>query len=220
MSTVGLVLHQIVLVQRGVGTVLSCARNRMHREEKQKAKVRRAHHSNDSLSTTTPTRTPACGALPQALTLTGKGDLILHEGALHIQPPPSIYPLSRAGSATPPPTGTAWGTAHPPRALTVSGGSLDVSGGGAAVRSTRANSPALLVSVGLLDQDFEGEKGDDVLPGNGVDGMGGVGEESGFAYSGVALAVNVRETSQGGEGEERKIQEKGRAFSWLVVVGL
>eukprot|EP00903_Cladosiphon_okamuranus_P017553 g16167.t1 len=131
------------------------------------------------------------------LTLTGTGDLILQEGTLHIQPPPSLYPLSRAGSETPSPTSTTWGTSNPPKALTVSGGSLDVNGGGAAVRSTRGSSPALLVSVGLLDQGSEGDKGDDVLHGNGVDGMGDDDEEAGFSFSDVALAVNVRESSLG-----------------------
>lgn len=62
-------------------------------------------------------------------------------------------------------------------------------GGGAAVRSTRVSSPALSVSVGLLDQDSDAERGD------------GAGEESSFAYSGVALAVNVQESGLGGEGD-------------------
>lgn len=134
---------------------------------------------------------PCVAALPQALTLTGTGDLILHEGGLHIRPPPSIYPLSRAGSTNPPSPSNAWGTTIPPKALTVSGGSLEVRGGGAAVRSTRANSPALMVSVGPLE---------DTLGGNGIDGIGGgEGDESRFTYSGVALAVNVREPSPRGE---------------------
>lgn len=152
---------------------------------------------------TTPIRIPARGALLQAMTLTGAGDLILHQGALHIQPPPSVYPLSWAGSATSPLANTAWGTAHPPKVLTVSGGSLEVRGGGAAVRSTRSNSPALAVLVGL-DQSFEGERGD------GMDGLGGVGEESRFSYSGVALAVNVGESGLGGEGEREETLAKGR----------
>lgn len=129
------------------------------------------------------------------------GDLILHEGALHIQPPRSIYPLPRAGSTTLPPSSAAWGTAHPPKALTVSGGSLDVCGGGAAVRSTRADSPALLVSVGLLGQGLEGERAGG--------GLGGVDEGSGFSYSGVALAVNVQESALGGKGEGEETVEKG-----------
>lgn len=145
------------------------------------------------------------------MTLTGTGDLILHEGALHVQPPPSIYQSSQAGSTTPLSTSTAWGTSHPPKALTVSGGSLDVRGGGAAVRSTRANSPALLVSVGRLDRGFKGGKGDDTPRSNDIDGLGGVGEEPSFAYTGVALAVNVRESGLGGEGEAETTLPKGHA---------
>ena len=147
-----------------------------------------------------PIRVPARFTLPQALTLTGTGDLILHEGALHIQPAPSIYP-SRAGSTIPLPSRTAWGTARPPKALTVSGGSLDVRGGGAAVRSTRVNGPALLVSVGLLDQGFD-EEGGDAPRSDGMD-------ESSFSYSGVALAVNVRESDLGGEGEGEQALAEG-----------
>lgn len=79
------------------------------------------------------------------------------------------------------------------------------------MRSTRANSPALLVSVGLLDEGFEGETSDDGLG-------GGVGEKSSFSYSGAALAVNVRESDLGGEGEGEEALAEGRAWDWLVDV--
>ena len=82
------------------------------------------------------------------------------------------------------------------------------------MRSTRANSPALQVSVGLLDQGFEGHTGDGVFHDNGLDGTGGVGEESSFSYSGVALAVNVRESGLGGEGEGEEVVETKRALSY------
>lgn len=124
------------------------------------------------------------------MTLTGTGDLVLHEGALHIKPPPFIYPGSGIGegSTRPPPGSNHWGTVNPPKALTVSGGLLDVRGAGAQVQSTRANSPALLVSVGPLDQGLDGE------------GEGGVGEGAeAFSYSGVAMAVNVRDVGNRGK---------------------
>ncbi len=124
------------------------------------------------------------------MTLTGTGDLVLHEGALHIQPPPFLYPgsVTGEGSTRYPPGSNHWGTAHPPKALTVSGGSLDVRGAGAQIRSTHTNSPALLVSAGPLDQGLDGE-------GEG----GNEGGERPFSYSGVAMAVNVRQSGNRGE---------------------
>lgn len=136
------------------------------------------------------------------MTLTGEGDLVLHEGSLHIQPPPFIYPGPGAGeeSTRPLPTNTLWRNAHPPKkALTVSGGSLDVRGEGAAIRSTRTNSPALSVSVGLMDDAFEGNGDNGLFGRNDTDGQGEKEAGGTFSYSGVALAVNVRETGREGE---------------------
>lgn len=102
----------------------------------------------------------------QVLTLRGTGDLVLHEGALHIQPP------------VPGPSQNAfWHKNAPPEALTVSRGSLAVYGGGAEISSTRANAPALAVSVGAHDNESED----------------GFAMRQAFSYSGVAFAVNVRE---------------------------
>lgn len=141
-------------------------------------------------------------ALPQVMTLTGEGDLVLHEGAFHIQPPPFIFPGSGGGVGSTRPGLSPWRNAHPPKALTVSGGSLDVRGAGAAIRSTRANSPALSVSVGLMGDDFDGEGDDGLFRRNGTNGQEENNEEGDFSFSGVALAVNVRET--GPEGESRR----------------
>lgn len=157
------------------------------------------------------------------MTLTGAGDLVLHEGSLHIQPPASIYPgYDPAGTGT---TFTSkehpqWNTQRPPKALTVSGGSLNVHGGGAEVLSTRGNAPGLLVSVGPFDwDDLEGEVGDGTFHGNGTDRGD---EEQAFSYAGAALAVNVRES---GPGEDRRkdrgaavcsYQERGRGgYGWI-----
>ncbi|CBJ33559.1 conserved unknown protein [Ectocarpus siliculosus] len=132
------------------------------------------------------------------MTLTGAGDLVLHEGSLHIQPPASIYPgYDPAGTGTtfPAEEHPQWNTKRPPKALTVSGGSLNVRGGGAEVLSTRENAPGLLVSVGPFDwDDLEEEGGNGAFHGNGTDRRD---EEQAFSYAGAALAVNVRESGPG-----------------------
>ncbi|CAM9167242.1 unnamed protein product [Ectocarpus sp. 12 AP-2014] len=142
------------------------------------------------------------------MTLTGAGDLVLHEGSLHIQPPASIYPgYDPAGTGT---TLLAnehpqWNTKRPPKALTVSGGSLNVLGGGAEVLSTRENAPGLLVSVGPSDwDDHEEEGGIRAFHGNGTDRRD---EEQAFSYAGAALAVNVRESGPGMGAESFRLLE-------------
>lgn len=146
------------------------------------------------------------------MTLTGTGDLILHEGALHIQPPPTHGPSSSSShpSTTSPRRAhaTLWGDETPPRALGVSGGSLEVTGGGAEISSTRVNAPALSISVGLPPATIttttssvggsggDGGTGEDAAflsPGSGTTGD----FEASFSYSGVALSVNVREARDG-----------------------
>ncbi|CAM9302579.1 unnamed protein product [Ectocarpus fasciculatus] len=142
------------------------------------------------------------------MTLTGAGDLVLHEGSLHIQPPASIYPgLDPVGTDTTflSKEHPLWNTKRPPKALTVSGGSLSVRGGGAEVLSTRGNAPGLLVSVGPFDwDDLEGGGGDGTFHGNGTDRRD---EERAFSYAGAALAVNVRESGPGMGAESFRLLE-------------
>lgn len=159
------------------------------------------------------------------MTLTGQGDLVLHEGALHIQPPPFIFPGNGVGlgSTRPTPTNSPWRNAHPPKALTVSGGSLDVRGAGAEIRSTRAKSPALSVSVGLMDDVFEGKGDDGLFLRNDTNGRTESNEGENFLYSGVALAVNVRETALKGErvggkygdGKAAAAEISSNAYYWI-----
>lgn len=73
----------------------------------------------------------------KVLTLTGTGDLILHQGSLLIKPPPEGSPSQNAG----------WNGETPPEALVVSGGSLGVTDGGAEIASSRSDAPALAVTV-------------------------------------------------------------------------
>lgn len=141
------------------------------------------------------------------MTLTGTGDLILHEGALHIQPPrtPGSSSSSSSFPSTTSPRRThavLWGDETPPRALGVSGGSLRVAGGGAEISSTRANAPGLSISVGLPDPDATAgrgqEDGDGEFPSSTTPTSAGTREEeASFSYSGVALSVNVREARDG-----------------------
>lgn len=114
----------------------------------------------------------------QVMTLTGIGDLILHKGALLIQPQQLFITAP-------------WQKDIPPAALLVSGGSLDVRGGGAKISSTRANAPGLEVSVGLPDA-FGGSGGPS------EEGFHSQGGDASFSYSGVALSVNVKETAEHG----------------------
>lgn len=117
--------------------------------------------------------------LLQVMTLTGTGDLILHQGSLRIQPPApgSSSALQNA----------AWMNKTPPEAVVISGGSLGVVGGGAHISSTRTKSSALAISVGPET----GER--DQSPTIEEDGI--------FRYVGVALSVNVKETSSHDTGE-------------------
>lgn len=73
----------------------------------------------------------------KVMTLTGNGDLILHQGSLLIKSPRAGIPTKNVG----------WRTETPPEALVVSGGSLGVAGGSAKITSSRSNAPALAVTV-------------------------------------------------------------------------
>lgn len=126
------------------------------------------------------------------MTLTGTGDLLLHAGTLHIQPPTLGYPSAHA----------PWRVEPPPKTLLVSGGALGVTGGGAEIASTRTNAPALAVSVGFTQTN--GEEGvSSAGPGAGFP----AGEEPYFSYSGVALSVNVRETPNAANSSPFKLLE-------------
>ena len=120
---------------------------------------------------------------PKVMTLSGTGDLTLHKGGLSVQ-----------GQLTPGSTRDgAWNAEPPPRAVQVLGGSLGVLGGGAEIFSSRANTPALAISVGLddaLDAKSGGEGAEDPL---------GRRRKHEFSFSGAALSVNVREPSSAEE---------------------
>lgn len=140
------------------------------------------------------------------MTLSGTGDLILHEGTLQIQPSPrhglpsSTTTSSRRATAL-------WGEETPPRALGVSGGSLGIFGGGAEISSTRANAPALSISVGLPDTVVgtgEGQEG--ASSPSAIKSVLGE-DETRFSYSGVALSVNVLEAGDGRSPDRFKLLE-------------
>lgn len=160
----------------------------------------------------------------QVMTLTGTGDLVLHKGTLHVQPPPFVHPGNTAGTNAVFPflDSSPWHSERPPKALTVSGGSLDVRGGGAEIRSTRVNSPALSVSVGLRSRSDQGscEDGDGTGGGFGENSTAWQEEDvdEAFSYTGVALAVNVRESGLAGavfvrKGQDAASQEGGQVVT-------
>lgn len=109
------------------------------------------------------------------MTLTGTGDLILHEGSLFVK-----------SSAADGPPGGVWDQSAPADALVVSGGSLGVHGGGAGISYNRANGSALLVTVGARMDDVEPDGSGALWPADRKDYV---------PYTGIALAVNVPEAA-------------------------
>lgn len=107
------------------------------------------------------------------MTLTGTGDLVLHEGALFVH------------SSSTESSDDAWMKQSPPEALVVSGGSLGVRGGRVEVFSNYADVSALAVSVGgwVNESDFDGHGALPRTP------------EGSLSYTGSALAVNVKQPS-------------------------
>lgn len=123
------------------------------------------------------------------MTLAGTGDLTLHKGSLFIR-----------GHETPGSSqNAAWKMKKPPTALEVLGGSLGVLGGGAEIRSSRSNAPALAVSVEVDEVMFHKKYGE------GSDARIRRTREQGaqLSFTGAAaLSVNVR--------HEASMVERGR----------
>lgn len=121
------------------------------------------------------------------MTLAGTGDLTLHKGSLFIKG------HQRPGSSQNAP----WKTKKPPTALEVLGGSLGVLGGGAEIRSSRSNAPALAISVEVDEVMFHKKYGE------GSDARIRRTREQGaqLTFTGAAaLSVNVRDEASIGEG--------------------